>query len=104
MERIWKETGSPCAALGGGGVRLGGRHSLFYGVYLRSPIWRSRRWWWYVRSRRRCERCGRRIALHGRGTVTVHHRTYARLGHERRSDVELLCWGCHRRADWWRHR
>jgi hypothetical protein len=85
-------------------MRLGHRHSLLYGLYLRSPIWRARRWWWYVTSRRRCERCGQRVALHGRGAVTVHHRTYARLGHERRSDVELLCWGCHRRMDCWRYR
>jgi AbrB family looped-hinge helix DNA binding protein len=44
--------------------------------------------------------------LHGGGemTVTVHHRTYARPGRERRGDVQLLCWGCHRGADWWRHR
>jgi hypothetical protein len=57
-----------------------------------------------VTSDRRCERCGCRVPLHGRGAVTVHHRTYARLGHERREDVELLCWGCHRRVDYWRHR
>jgi hypothetical protein len=44
------------------------------------------------------------MALHGRGAVTVHHRTYARLGRERRPDVELLCWWCHRRVDYWRHR
>jgi hypothetical protein len=46
------------------------------------------------------------MVLHGGGpaTVTVHHRTYARLGRERRGDVELLCWRCHRSVDWWRHR
>jgi hypothetical protein len=31
----------------------------------------------------------------GAGDVTVHHRTYARHGRERRGDVELLCWRCH---------
>jgi len=85
-------------------VSLGRRHSLLYGAYIGSPIWRTRRWWWYVTSNRRCERCGCRVRLHGRRAVTVHHRTYARLGRERRDDVELLCWGCHRRVDYWRHR
>ena len=35
--------------------------------------------------------------------LTVHHRTYARLGRERRSDVQLLCWRCHQlvQRKWW---
>ena len=55
---------------------------------------------------RRCARCRRPLVLHGRGaaTVTIHHRTYAWLGRERRGDVDLLCWPCHRGVDWWRHR
>jgi len=62
------------------------RHSLLYGLYIGLPIWRARRWWWFMTSDRRCGRCRRRLVLHGGGTatVTVHHRTYARLGHERR--------------------
>jgi hypothetical protein len=87
-------------------VKLGGRHSLLYELYIGSPLWRVRRWWWFVTGDRRCSRCGRRLVLHGGGpaTVTVHHRTYARLGRERRADVQLLCWPCHRSVDWWRHR
>jgi len=42
------------------------RHSLLYALYIGSPVWRTRRWWWYVTSDRRCARCGRRVALHGR--------------------------------------
>jgi hypothetical protein len=87
-------------------VKRAGRHSLLYELYIGSPLWRARRWWWFATSDRRCARCGRPLVLHGGGaaTVTLHHRTYARLGRERRADVELLCWPCHRSVDWWRHR
>ena len=46
---------------------------------------------WIVRAGGRCQRCRSRRQL------TIHHRTYQRLGHERRSDVTVLCWSCHRR-------
>jgi 5-methylcytosine-specific restriction endonuclease McrA len=66
------------------------RHSLLYLLYLRSPVWRLRRRLWILGAWGRCERCGSRRRL------TIHHRTYRRLGHERRADVEVLCWSCHR--------
>ena len=66
------------------------RHSLLYLIYLRSPLWRIRRRVWIITAGGRCERCGRRHRL------TIHHRTYRRLGHERRADVTVLCWPCHR--------
>jgi HNH endonuclease len=68
------------------------RHrSLLYVVYLHSPLWRLRRRIWIVRAGGRCQRCRSRRRL------TIHHRTYQRLGHERRADVTVLCWDCHRR-------
>ena len=67
------------------------RRSLFYVVYLHSPLWRLRRRIWIVRAGSRCRRCGSRRRL------TIHHRTYQRLGRERRADVTVLCWRCHRR-------
>jgi hypothetical protein len=67
------------------------RHSLLYVLYLRSPIWRLRRRLWILQVRGRCERC------HSRRRLTIHHRSYHRLGHERRGDVAVLCWACHRR-------
>lgn len=67
------------------------RHSLLYVIYLRSPLWRLRRRIWIVRAGGRCQRCRSRRRL------TIHHRTYRRLGHERRADVTVLCWDCHRR-------
>lgn len=66
------------------------RRSLLYIVYLRSPLWRLRRRIWILRAGGRCERCRSRRRL------TIHHRTYARLGHERHGDVTVLCWDCHR--------
>jgi 5-methylcytosine-specific restriction endonuclease McrA len=64
-----------------------------YRRHLRSPRWRYLKAC-IARSRgRRCERCG---ATYG---LQLHHKTYIRLGHERPSDVELLCDSCHRRAD-----
>jgi len=65
------------------------RHSLLYIVYLRSPLWRLRRRLWILRAAGRCQQC------HRRGRLTIHHRSYRRLGHERRADIEVLCWHCH---------
>jgi 5-methylcytosine-specific restriction endonuclease McrA len=67
------------------------RHSLLYTAYLRSPPWRLRRRLWIRGAGGRCEQCGRR-----RRPLTIHHRSYRRLGRERRSDIEVLCWRCHR--------
>lgn len=89
------------------------RHSRLYDWYMKSHLWRLRRWLWYWTSDRKCEECGHRMVLHARGyrhrwlrqpVVTVHHKNYRRLGHEHRSDVSLLCWPCHSRKDSWRHR
>jgi hypothetical protein len=66
------------------------RHSLLYVMYLRSPIWRLRRRLWILQAGGRCERCRSRRRL------TIHDRSYRRLGHERRGDVTVLCWDCHR--------
>jgi 5-methylcytosine-specific restriction endonuclease McrA len=65
------------------------RHSLLYTLYLRSPLWRLRRRLWILHACGRCQQCGCRRRL------TIHHRTYRRLGHERRRDIEVLCWRCH---------
>ncbi len=65
------------------------RHSLGYVLYLHSPLWRLRRRLWILQAGGRCERCRSRKRL------TIHHRSYRRLGHERRSDIAVLCWNCH---------
>lgn len=66
------------------------RHSLGYELYLHSPLWRARRRLWIAQTHGRCEDCRRR-----RRPLTIHHTTYQRLGHERRGDIRVLCWGCH---------
>ena len=43
------------------------------------------------RERRYCEGCGRPVPWYG----VAHHVDYARRGHERDEDVELLCGRCH---------
>jgi hypothetical protein len=73
------------------------RHSVRYRLYLRSPLWRIRRRIWIIRAGGRCQNCRSRRQL------TIHHRTYARLGHERYADITVLCWPCHQRADAGRH-
>jgi hypothetical protein len=65
-------------------------HSLRYAAYLRSPLWRIRRRIWIAQALGRCQGCGR-----FRRPLTIHHLTYARLGHEHRADVRVLCWPCH---------
>jgi hypothetical protein len=65
-------------------------HSLRYEFYLHSALWRGRRRLWIAQTHGRCEDCGRR-----RRPLTIHHTTYQRLGHERRGDVQVLCWECH---------
>jgi 5-methylcytosine-specific restriction endonuclease McrA len=68
------------------------RHSLRYRLYMRSPLWRIRRQIWIIRAGGRCQQCRSRRQL------TIHHLTYARLGHERRADIAVLCWPCHQQT------
>jgi len=74
-------------------------HSWLYRAYIdrNSWLWRVRRFWWLRSTGWQCERCG------ARENLTIHHLTYARLGRERRGDVEVLCWRCHASGDGWRH-
>lgn len=75
------------------------RHSLLYTLYMRSWLWRARRRIWLRQAGYRCQWPG----CDATANLTIHHRTYARLGHERRGDVEVLCWVHHRQTDEWRH-
>jgi len=61
-----------------------------YAAYLASAHWRDvrRRCLW--RYDYRCAICNSAQFL------TVHHRNYARLGHERDTDVIALCRKCHK--------
>ncbi len=62
------------ATLGLRALRPRPRHSLTYRLYLRSPLWRARRRIWILQAGGRCQCCRSRRRL------SVHHRTYKRLG------------------------
>ena len=43
-----------------------------------------------------CAPAGAASAAAAGDELTIHHRNYKRLGRERRSDIQVLCWPCHR--------
>lgn len=60
-----------------------------YHEYMASREWRLKRRRILERANGMCERCGFNRA------TQVHHKTYARLGHEWDSDLQAICRGCH---------
>jgi len=73
------------------------RRRTEYGSYMSSPAWfaERERWlaaWTAVHGEPRCMVCDRPWTLR---TGDLHHRTYARLGHEQHSDLVPLCRICH---------
>lgn len=68
------------------------RFSPEYTRYISSDAWREKRKRRLSIDRYRCANCGSRESLQ------VHHLSYARLGHERMSDLVTLCRGCHNLA------
>lgn len=57
--------------------------------YLASTHWHKTRVEAIARAGRRCAECGNANGL------DVHHKTYARIGHEQPEDLEVLCRLCH---------
>jgi hypothetical protein len=60
-----------------------------YYEYLQSTTWRAKAQAAKRRAHYRCWCCS------GRQRLEAHHRTYARLGHERPDDLRVLCHRCH---------
>jgi hypothetical protein len=60
-----------------------------YREYLETPEWAGKRVEALVRDGWRCRVCNSSRSL------VVHHRSYARRGHERVQDLTVLCWQCH---------
>lgn len=60
-----------------------------YQEYLASERWAAVRRWALERADHHCQVCN------APDDLEVHHRTYARLGHEQPQDVVVLCDGCH---------
>lgn len=63
-----------------------------YYEYMVSPAWREKRAQRLEIDGRRCRTCG---ATADDYPLQVHHRTYARLGHEELDDLITLCSQCH---------
>lgn len=61
-----------------------------YQRYMRSAAWKRKRRQVLERADGKCERWN----CH-REPTEVHHKTYKRLGDERLSDLEAVCWHCH---------
>ena len=66
-----------------------------YRQYLRSPEWKARARATKLRAGMRCQHCGVTGNFY---TLQAHHVSYARLGHERASDLIALCDKCHERV------
>ena len=60
-----------------------------YREYMQSKAWKSKRLAAIKYHGSKCAVCGSQRSLQ------VHHLTYERLGHERMTDLEVLCKGCH---------
>jgi|GEM_PF-2868932 len=70
------------------------RKSPEYRGYIESEQWKA-----LSRGRKRavggrCEKCGKKSRV-----LHAHHRTYERFGAEQDGDIEVLCPGCHKKAD-----
>ena len=61
-----------------------------YQEYIISEEWKAKSKKWIMESNG-CERCGSFTYL------TCHHKHYRTLGFERRFDVKILCWNCHKK-------
>lgn len=65
-------------------------YSSRYLAYIASPSWRRKRAQLFKARGRQCETCGAT-----RGIIQAHHLTYARLGHELLTDLQVICKPCH---------
>lgn len=60
-----------------------------YDAYMKSPAWRKLRKRVFKLQGYVCRKCGVKERL------TLHHKTYVRLGREKPKDMEVLCFECH---------
>lgn len=68
------------------------RKRLDYSDYIKSPEWKQKAAVAKKRAGYRCQVCNRHK---NEVVLDAHHRTYARLGHERPEDITVLCRNCH---------
>lgn len=67
-------------------------YRLNYYEYIQSPAWKKKADAAKRDADYRCQVCNRHK---DEVTLDAHHRTYARLGHERPEDITVLCRDCH---------
>ena len=67
------------------------RKYVDYDAYMVSSEWKAVRQKAFAYHGKYCADCKTTKRL------TVHHKTYKRLGNERMTDLMVLCWGCHKR-------
>lgn len=65
---------------------------IAYNDYIKTEEWRQRAEAAKARAGQRCQICNRPAP---RVTLTVHHRTFERLGQEQPEDLTVLCRGCY---------
>ena len=66
-------------------------HRLKYNDYLSSIDWKAKKTKLFQERGKRCERCNSSYR------IEVHHKTYKRIFNEQPSDLEVLCFQCHRK-------
>jgi RNase P subunit RPR2 len=71
------------------------RHSKEYNDYLSSKEWFDLCRRLKAEAHNICQRCGKYYPF-----LEVHHVTYTRLGHEKDSDLRVLCHDCHQVEDY----
>lgn len=71
-------------------IRRGKYFWLDYDRYLKTPQWRNKRQVVLHRARYKCRHCKKRRA------TQAHHLTYVRVGKERLSDLQAVCYPCHK--------
>lgn len=64
-----------------------------YNAYMKSDAWRALREKKLKKVKYHCEDCGSADRL------SVHHLTYKHFGHEKYTELKVLCDSCHARAD-----
>lgn len=70
--------------------------SIEYNEYIKTEEWRQRAEAAKARAGQRCQICNRAAP---RVTLTVHHRTFERLGQEQPEDLTVLCHSCYELYD-----
>ena len=60
-----------------------------YHKYLKSYKWKQKRKQIFREYGKRCWKCGRKLK------IQVHHKTYRRLGKEKKRDLKPYCSDCH---------